>query len=185
MSKPSRGDAIGIESVADQVSPGRAGHINRGTSQGFETVPFGTTIAGSGNYESAPDTSSGASGGFEQAADPLVFQGYMQIGRPDADVGVAGRVPHIARLMALAIKFQGILDTGVVKNQTELARLACVTQPRMTQIMNLNFLAPDIQEAILFLDGGAAVSEKALRPISVEESWGFQRSMWKELNDAA
>lgn len=100
MSKPSRGDAIGIESVADQVSPGRAGHINRGTSQGFEIIPFGTTIAGSRNYESAPDTSSGASGGFEQAADPLVFQGYMQIGRPDADVGVAGRVPHLRQCPA-------------------------------------------------------------------------------------
>jgi len=51
----------------------------------------------------------------------------------------------------------------------------------MTQILNLNFLAPDIQEAILFLDGETAVSEKALRPIAVEVSWEAQRANWKEL----
>jgi hypothetical protein len=57
-----------------------------------------------------------------------------------------------------------------VRDQTELARLACVTQPRMTQILNLAFLAPDIPEVILFLDRDAALSEKALRRITVEAS---------------
>jgi hypothetical protein len=91
----------------------------------------------------------------------------------------ADRVPHIARLMALAIKFKGMLESGVVKDQSELARLARVTQPRMTQILNLNFLAPDIQEAILFLDGDTSVSEKALRPITVVAGWPAQRRMWQ------
>lgn len=93
----------------------------------------------------------------------------------------AARVPHISRLMALAIRFQGMLRDGVVRNQTELARLSRITQPRMTQILNLNFLAPDIQEEILFLDGDAAVSEKALRPITVEASWAVQRQMLKRI----
>lgn len=83
--------------------------------------------------------------------------------------------------MALAIKFQGMLGEGVVRDQMELARLAHVTQPRMSQILNLNFLAPDIQEEILFLDGDTALSEKVLRPISVEISWIAQRRMWREL----
>jgi hypothetical protein len=99
--------------------------------------------------------------------------------RAKEHVSVA-RVPHLSRLMALAIKFQGMLRDGVVRDQTDLARLARVTQPRMTQILNLNFLAPDIQEAILFLDGDSAVSEKALRPITVELSWQVQRRMWRE-----
>lgn len=89
------------------------------------------------------------------------------------------RAPRISRLMALAIKFQGMLRDGIVRDQTELARLARVTQPRMTQILALNFLAPEIQEAILFLDGDAAVSEKVLRPITVEPSWAAQRKMWR------
>ena len=64
----------------------------------------------------------------------------------------------------------------VVRDQTELAR---AKQPRMTQILNLTFLAPEIQEEILFLDSDAAVSEKALRPITVEASWAVQRRMWQ------
>lgn len=53
-------------------------------------------------------------------------------------------IPHISRLMALAMKFQGMLRDGVVWEQTELARLAHMIQPRMTQILNLILLAPDI-----------------------------------------
>jgi hypothetical protein len=43
-----------------------------------------------------------------------------------------------------------MLRKGVVADQSELARICEVTQPRMTQIMNLLHLAPDIQEQILF-----------------------------------
>ena len=53
--------------------------------------------------------------------------------------------------MALAIKFEGLINDGTIANQSELARLAHVTQPHMTQIMNLLNLAPDIQEQLLFL----------------------------------
>ncbi|MFO0858013.1 MAG: hypothetical protein U0640_11715 [Phycisphaerales bacterium] len=63
----------------------------------------------------------------------------------------SGGVPRIAKLMALAIRFDELLSKGVVKSQTELALLCHVTQPRMTQIMNLLHLAPDIQEQILDL----------------------------------
>jgi hypothetical protein len=81
--------------------------------------------------------------------------------------------------MALAIKFQGMLRDGIVRDQSELARQARVTQPRMTQIMDLTFLAPDIQKEILYLCGDTAVTEKALRPITVEPSWVAQRRMWR------
>lgn len=83
--------------------------------------------------------------------------------------------------MALAIMFQGMLRENVVDNQTELARLARVTQPCMTQILNLDFLAADIQGAILFVDSDSAVSEKALRPTVVEASWKRQQKMWELL----
>jgi hypothetical protein len=63
----------------------------------------------------------------------------------------AGRVPRISRLMALAIHFDRVVREGKVADLSELAGLAHVTQPRMTQIMNLNHLAPDIQEELLFL----------------------------------
>jgi len=58
--------------------------------------------------------------------------------------------------MALAIHFDGLLRRGQVADLTELARLTMVTQPRITQVMNLLHLAPDIQEALLFLPRGTA-----------------------------
>ena len=85
--------------------------------------------------------------------------------------------------MALAIKFEAMLREGIVRDQTELARLARVTQPRMTQILALNFLAPDIQERVLCLinEDGAAVSEKELRPVAAQPLWSKQREMWVAL----
>ena len=93
-----------------------------------------------------------------------------------------GRIPRVSRLMALAIKFDGLIDDGVVADRSELARLAHVTQPRMTQIMNLLNLAPDIQEQLLFLprvtNGRDPINEKMLRPIGSEVSWRKQRVVW-------
>jgi hypothetical protein len=53
--------------------------------------------------------------------------------------------------MALAIHFDGLIQSGAVENYSELARLGNVTRARMTQIMNLLMLAPEIQEELLFL----------------------------------
>jgi hypothetical protein len=60
-------------------------------------------------------------------------------------------VPRIARLMALALRFEQLVRTGAVRDYAELARLGQVSRARLTQVMNLLHLAPDIQEAILFL----------------------------------
>jgi hypothetical protein len=53
--------------------------------------------------------------------------------------------------MALAIECDRLISDGVIKNQSELAHYAQVTTARMTHIMWLTNLAPEIQEAILFL----------------------------------
>lgn len=71
--------------------------------------------------------------------------------------------------MALAIRFEQLGHDGVVADYAELARLGRVTRARMTQIMNLLGLAPDIQEAILFLPaverGKDFVMERELRAV--------------------
>jgi hypothetical protein len=98
---------------------------------------------------------------------------------PKPEEEPAERIPRISRLMALAIHYQGLLDSGVVQDASTLARLAGVTQPRMTQILNLNLLAPDIQEQLLYLDpvstGKPRISEGQLRVLSQETSWIEQR----------
>lgn len=70
-------------------------------------------------------------------------------GPPPAQPASHGRIPRVSKLMALAIRFDQVLTNGEVASMSELARLAHVTQPRMTQIMNLLHLAPDIQEELL------------------------------------
>lgn len=52
--------------------------------------------------------------------------------------------------MALAIRFERLIRERTVSDRSELARLAHVTQPRVTQIMNLLHRAPAIQEDLLF-----------------------------------
>ncbi len=98
-----------------------------------------------------------------------------------------GRVPRIARLMALAIRCEQLLRSGAVPDASALARLAHVCQPRMTQILNLTLLAPDIQERLLFLDpveeGKPEVSEKGLRKLCAEMAWGRQRMLVGKLSD--
>ena len=100
-----------------------------------------------------------------------------------------GSVPRISRLMALAIRMQELVDTGEVADYADLARLAHVSRARITQIMNLLLLAPDIQEEILFLprtDGGRApIRERMLRPIATVADWDKQRKMWGELKQRA
>ena len=77
-----------------------------------------------------------------------------------------------------------IRDGGVV-DQADLARLGQVTRARLTQIMNLLCLAPDIQEEILFVplteQGREAMTEKQLRPIAAIPNWRRQRRMWRDL----
>lgn len=97
----------------------------------------------------------------------------------------AGRTPRVSKLMALAIRFDQLLRDGMVADQSELARLALVTQPRMTQIMNLLHLAPDIQEAILHLPpvakGRDPITERDLRPIVRMVKWKDQCRAWARL----
>jgi hypothetical protein len=98
---------------------------------------------------------------------------------------LVGKLPRVARLMALAIKFDGMLRQGLVTDYADLARLGLVTRARMTQIMNLLNLAPDIQEQILFLaersEGREAIAERNLRPLTRLVSWGRQRKLWRDI----
>jgi len=100
-----------------------------------------------------------------------------------------GRIPRVSRLMALAIRFNKLIGDGAVADQAELARLGHVSRARMTQIMNLLNLAPDIQEQILFLSrveqGHAPVIERDLRPIAAVTDWPKQRLMWTILHTGA
>lgn len=96
-----------------------------------------------------------------------------------------GRTPRITRLMALAIWFEQLLDEGDVFDYAELAKLGQVSRARVTQIMNLLLLAPDIQEEILFLPRVTGrwdpICLRKLQSIALVPAWGKQRVLWHDL----
>jgi hypothetical protein len=103
------------------------------------------------------------------------------IGRQPAE----GRVPRIARLMALALRFERLVREGAVGDYAELATLGHVNRARITQIMNLLHLAPDLQEQLLFLapvkTGRDPISLEQLLPLTAILDWRTQRRRWKEM----
>ena len=96
-----------------------------------------------------------------------------------------GRLPKVTRWMALAIKLDGLVRSGAIASYSEVAELGHVTRARISQIMNLINLAPDIQEAILFLPkverGRDPVILAELQAITAEVNWAKQRKMWRRL----
>lgn len=105
--------------------------------------------------------------------------------QPAATQVAPGRVPRVARFMALAIRFEQLIREGHIADYAEVARLGHVTRARITQIMNLRLLAPDVQEAILFLprteSGRDPIHVRQLQPIAAEPDWRKQRRLWQTL----
>ena len=94
-----------------------------------------------------------------------------------------GRPPRIARLVALAHSLEEILQSGAMPDYRDLARRVQVAPTRISQIVILAYLAPDIQEYVLFLSAEYAglITELQLRTIARELLWDRQRAMFAEL----
>ena len=96
-----------------------------------------------------------------------------------------GRVPRVARLMALALRLEELVRTRQIASYSALASLGHVTRARICQIMNLLHLAPDIQEALLFLPptrrGRDPIILADLQPIAAAMDWRKQRRLWRRL----
>jgi hypothetical protein len=112
--------------------------------------------------------------------------GRKRVGVPRPKMPSApAKLPHITKLMALAIRLEHLLATGQVKDQAEIARVAGITRARVTQIINLTNLAPDIQQAILDLeptiDHVPRFREREVRTIAILPNWEKQRLMWNRL----
>ncbi len=96
-----------------------------------------------------------------------------------------GRIPRISKLMALAIHFDGLIKTGVVRDYADIARLGGVSRARVSQIMNMLLLAPPIQEELLFLPkiltGKNPVTERDIRKILKTPDWEEQLFLWESV----
>jgi hypothetical protein len=87
--------------------------------------------------------------------------------------------------MALALRLEELVRTGQVASYSALAELGHVTRARISQILSLLHLAPDIQEALLFLPptarGRDAILLADLMPIAAAIDWRKQRRLWRRL----
>jgi hypothetical protein len=103
---------------------------------------------------------------------------------PAGELAVAS-IPRIARLLALAIRLEELVRQHRLADYAEAARRGRVTRARMTQIMKLLNLAPDLQEQILFLPPMPRLNERNLRPIVNRIDWHEQRRLFQELTARA
>ncbi len=96
-----------------------------------------------------------------------------------------GRLPRITHTMARAILFEDLLERGEATDHADLARLAAISRERVSQIMKMLWLAPDIQEEILRLPpvqrGHVAITVPEVTAIAEEPLWEEQRGQWSNL----
>ncbi len=80
-----------------------------------------------------------------------------------------------ARMLALAHHVERLIEACELAGYAEAARSLGLTRARLTQVMGLLLLAPEIQERILV--GDLRASERRLRPVAAEPCWERQERL--------
>ena len=154
--------------------------------------PDGAPVAAYG--EQTVEIALGPKGAFENgnagtltrrvAADRVVSAVMPRRGKPKPPR--EPKPPRVMELLRKALEWQALLESGEVRNQAEIARREGITRARVTQIMGLLDLAPEIQQHILSMPDAVrrpAITERALRPIAQLENAGDQARRFEELLD--
>ena len=101
-------------------------------------------------------------------------------------VPVAQKGPRrVARLLAFAHETERRIMAGEIADRAAAARALGVSRARLTQLLDLALLAPDIQEEIIFDDvapGHDPINERALRWVLRARNWRTQRERWRDMN---
>jgi len=77
------------------------------------------------------------------------------------------KTPRVVELLRKAIEWQALLESGKIASQAEIAHQEGITRARVTQVMGMLRLAPEIRERILSMPDGvgrASLTERMLRP---------------------
>ena len=111
---------------------------------------------------------------------PLRMRRVRRQRAPTTDPASSNVAPRVARMVALAHRWRDLIRTGVVKDQAALAALVGVSRARITQVMGLLYLAPEIQEEIVVAHPTApAIRHRDLLAIAAIAEWGEQRRLWR------
>jgi hypothetical protein len=96
----------------------------------------------------------------------------------EAEAGPMHRPARVALMLALAHKVQESIDVGKLADRADVARRLGFTRARITHLLDLLLLAPDLQERVLGLeavDGREPMSERTLRAVAHAGTWAEQR----------
>jgi len=96
-----------------------------------------------------------------------------------------GEVPAVTRALSMAIYFEHLIRIGDASDYATVSRMSGLCRERISQVMRLTCLSPDIQIELLYLPhcpaGRYPVSESAVRKIANLLSWSAQRREWAAL----
>ena len=90
-------------------------------------------------------------------------------GRGDPKPPREPKTPRVVELLRKAIEWQALLESGKIANQAEIACMEGITCARVTQVLGMLRLAPEIQNRIFILPKSvrpSSVTERLLRPIT-------------------
>jgi hypothetical protein len=100
----------------------------------------------------------------------------------------SSRVPRIARLVALAWHIEEQVQSGTLGSYAAAARLGHISRARLSQILSLLNLAPDLQEQVLFFQrparGRQRPTLRQLLSVAAALDWHEQRRRWRKLRRA-
>ena len=106
--------------------------------------------------------------------------------RPEPRARIEGPRPRrkprgepVAYLLALGHRIQDAYERGELRDFYEAAARLRRTQSRISQIVSLTSLAPDIQERVLL--GTLTIAETHLRKALVSADWETQRAIIRSL----
>lgn len=114
---------------------------------------------------------------FRTPNSPVTFTEEALPAKPEP----VSRPAKVARMLALAQHIQNAIDRGMVADRAAVARKLGFTRARITQLLDLVLLAPDIQVRVLELeaiDGVEPMSERALRAVAHAGTWAEQSAAW-------
>jgi len=115
---------------------------------------------------------------FRTPSSPVTFTEEALPPKPEP----VRRPAKVARMLALAHHIQNAIDRSVVADRAAVARKLGFTRARITQLLDLLLLAPDIQVRVLELeaiDGVEPMSERALRAVAHVGKWVEQHAAWQ------
>jgi hypothetical protein len=139
---------------------------------------------GGGTIEPTPEANRRIRVGFAKIRDG---RGYtLAIPTAQTEVAAPSRIPlRVARLLAFAYEVERRIAAGEVADRAAVARELGVSRARITQVLDLLLLAPDIQEKLLFTTvepGYQPINERALRWVVSARDWPTQRARWRDLH---